>query len=114
MGCRAWSIEWPSSLRFAGTIQNCRVREEEKKGDVDKSKSKSAFGKIYVDTEKKCRETCLMSDLPILAGLYDIQGKDGVYYEVTITRMDGIIAIGKLNEHTLHAIGHSLINTLNT
>jgi len=30
-----------------------------------------------------------------MAGLYDIKGKTGVYYEVKINRMDGILAIGK-------------------
>ena len=27
-------------------------------------------------------------------GLYDIQGKEGIYYEILINRMDGIIAVG--------------------
>lgn len=35
-----------------------------------------------------------MSDLPILAGLYDICSQKGVYYEIMINRMEGIIAIG--------------------
>jgi hypothetical protein len=36
-----------------------------------------------------------MSDLPIMAGLYDIHGRRGVYYEIRVIRMDGVVAIGK-------------------
>ena len=42
----------------------------------------------------QCKDVCLLSDLPMMAGLYDVQGKIGVYYEILIHRMDGIIAIG--------------------
>ena len=30
-----------------------------------------------------------------MAGLYDIHGKTGVYFEILIRKMEGIIAIGK-------------------
>ena len=50
---------------------------------------------IRVVTEQRCREVCLMSNLPIMAGLYGIQHKEGVYYEVKIKTMNGIIAIGE-------------------
>lgn len=59
------------------------------------------LGRVYVSTDRKCREVCLMSDLPILGGLYDIQGKEGVYYEITINKMDGIIAIGESHSHAI-------------
>ncbi|KAF9526037.1 endosome protein [Crepidotus variabilis] len=82
LGCKAWGIEYPTSPRFAGTIRN----PDDKKG--------SSAGVCTVQTNKKCKDTCLLSSLPILAGLYDIQGKTGVYFEVQIHRMDGIIAVG--------------------
>ncbi|KAH7915442.1 hypothetical protein BJ138DRAFT_1141744 [Hygrophoropsis aurantiaca] len=75
-GCKVWNIINPPTSRFSGSIQ-----------DRDK-------GGIKIATSASCKDVCLMSDLPIMAGLYDIKGKFGVYYEVTIDRMDGIIAIG--------------------
>ena len=48
-----------------------------------------------IRTDKRTKDTCLLSDLPILAGLYDLQGKTGVYFEVYIQKMVGIIAIGE-------------------
>jgi len=35
-----------------------------------------------------------MSDLPIMAGHYDIHGGRGVYYEVRVIMMEGVVAIG--------------------
>jgi hypothetical protein len=35
-----------------------------------------------------------MSDLPLMAGLYDIHGRRGIYYEVRVNRMEGVVAIG--------------------
>ncbi|KAF8804414.1 hypothetical protein BYT27DRAFT_7225186 [Phlegmacium glaucopus] len=72
VGCRAWGIEVPDTPRFVGGLP----------------------GVINVQTQSGCKDVCLLSDLPIMAGLYDIQGKSGVYYEVHIEMMDGIIAIG--------------------
>lgn len=79
VGCRLWSIEHPSSSRFVGQV----FGGGEKGGDTTR-----------VVTSEKCGDVCLMSNLPLLAGLYDIQGKQGVYYEVCIHKMGGIIAIG--------------------
>ncbi|KAI0357600.1 hypothetical protein OH77DRAFT_1451126 [Trametes cingulata] len=80
VGCRAWQLELPRSPRFRALIQN--------------GGEKRSAGVVSVVTEPSCQDVCLLSDLPILAGLYDIHGKLGVYYEVKILRMDGIIAIG--------------------
>ncbi|KAI0347813.1 hypothetical protein BDW22DRAFT_1403969 [Trametopsis cervina] len=79
-GCRVWNIEVPRSSRFVG-----RVSAGGEKGKASVSK---------VVTEAKCESVCLLSNLPIMAGLYEIQGKSGVYYEVLVKKMDGIIAIG--------------------
>lgn len=49
---------------------------------------------VSIVTNENCKDTCLLSDLPILAGLYDIHGKQGVYYEVVIQKMNGFIAVG--------------------
>ncbi|KAF9459199.1 hypothetical protein BDZ94DRAFT_1268808 [Collybia nuda] len=81
IGCKAWGIEVPITPRFVGTVQNL--------GD-----SKGGPGIVRVQTEAECKDVCLLSDLPILAGLYDTHGKTGIYYEIYIHRMDGIIAIG--------------------
>lgn len=78
-GCKAWGIELPISPRFAGYVQN---------------PEKSGPNVIKVETRPACRDVSLLSDLPLMAGLYDIQGKSGVYYEILIHRMDGIIAVG--------------------
>ena len=79
-GCRLWTLDQPSSSRFVGQV----VGGGEKGSDTTR-----------VVTSETCGDVCLMSNLPLLAGLYDIQGKSGVYYEVCIRRMDGIIAIGR-------------------
>ncbi|KAF8076728.1 hypothetical protein FPV67DRAFT_1777156 [Lyophyllum atratum] len=84
-GCKAWRIELPRTPRFIGSVRN--------PGDT-----KSAEAVVHVQTARECKDTCLLSDLPILAGLYDVHGKQGVYYEVEIVQMDvgdgGLIAVG--------------------
>ncbi|KAI8978739.1 hypothetical protein BD414DRAFT_494239 [Trametes punicea] len=81
LGCRAWGLERPDSPRFHGSIHN--------PGD-----EKGGLGVVKVVTDERCQDVCILSDLPILAGLYSTHGKLGVYYEVKIIRMDGFIAIG--------------------
>ena len=70
----------PTSPRFDGSVE---------------SGTKEGAGVTRVVTGKRCRDVCIFSDLPIMAGLYDIKGKQGVYYEVIIRKMGGIIAIGE-------------------
>ncbi|KAI9058533.1 hypothetical protein FKP32DRAFT_1636635 [Trametes sanguinea] len=82
LGCRAWGLEVPSTPRFRGSVHNIG-------GD-----SKGNLGVVRVVTDKTCQDVTILSDLPILAGLYDVHGKLGVYYEVKILRMDGLIAVG--------------------
>ena len=84
-GCKLWALERPSSHRFAGRVE---VATGEKSQGITR-----------VATEKRCGDVCLMSNLPLLAGLYEIQGKSGIYYEVRIQKMDGIIAIGTVIPH---------------
>ncbi|KAF8999764.1 hypothetical protein BDQ17DRAFT_1308220 [Cyathus striatus] len=79
IGCKAWGIERPDTPRFQGIIQD---------------DAKGGSGTTRVHTTPQCQDTCLLSDLPIMAGLYDIQGKTGVYYEVLIHKMEGIISVG--------------------
>lgn len=94
VGCRAWQIELPRSPRFRGDIYN--VAGDQKGG--------GGSDVVRVVTEAACQDVCLMSDLPILAGLYDVHGKLGVYYEVKVLRMDGLIAIGRFSTHLLNLI----------
>ncbi|GLB34129.1 putative SPRY domain contaitning protein [Lyophyllum shimeji] len=85
VGCRAWAIEQPRTPRFKGKVRN--------QGDT---KGRAAV--VHVQTRPECQDTCLLSTLPLLAGLYDIHGKQGVYYEVEIVQMDvdagGFVAVG--------------------
>ncbi|KAF5387753.1 hypothetical protein D9615_000683 [Tricholomella constricta] len=84
-GCRAWGLERPRTSRFVGFVSN--------PGDT-----KSCELIVRVQTARECKDTCILSNLPILAGLYDVQGKQGVYYEVQIVDMDvdegGFVAVG--------------------
>ena len=64
------------------------------KGSVESGIDGGGRGATRVFTTKKCRDVCIFGDLPIMAGLYDIGGKQGAYYEVVIRKMKGIIATG--------------------
>lgn len=80
-----WCLEWPNSSRFVGRV------ESDFKGTNSVSNSK-------VITDERCKDVCLLSNLPLMAGLYDVSRKTkGVYYEVQVNRMDGVIAIGTSN-----------------
>jgi hypothetical protein len=91
-GCRAWGLDHPGPELapgyFRGKITNLAeyVDYKDKAGGIPSV--------VRVITEKGCRDTCLLSNLPILAGLYDVQGKEGVYYEVLVRKMEGTVAIG--------------------
>ncbi|KAI0276463.1 hypothetical protein BGY98DRAFT_919345 [Russula aff. rugulosa BPL654] len=86
LGCAAWGLERPTDdARFVGHID---------RGDQIKSGSGGDEGTWKVRTEKRCRDSCVICDLPLMAGLYDIHGRRGVYYEVRVNRMDGVVAIG--------------------
>jgi len=86
LGCAAWGLERPTDARFVGHIE---------RGDqVNNDKSGGGGGTWKVCTEKRCRDICIMSDLPLMAGLYDIRGRRGVYYEVRVNKMEGVVAIG--------------------
>jgi len=82
-GCAAWGLEHPSAPRFVGRIEG-----------GGQNKSSRGGGTWKVRSEKRCQDSCIMSDLPILAGLYDIRGRRGVYYEVRVNMMEGVITIG--------------------
>jgi Ran-binding protein 9/10 len=84
LGCLAWGLEWPNTHRFAGRVTN-----------ISEHKSGGATV-VCVSTEEACADACLLSDLPIAAGLYDTRGKTGVYFEVIIGSLgpNGVIAIG--------------------
>jgi hypothetical protein len=82
LGGKAWGLNHPTLNRFSGSILN-------------PTDSKGSSGVVKVTTTSACGDVCLMSNYPILAGLYGIKGKTGVYYEILINRMDGLIAIGK-------------------
>lgn len=75
-------MDVPITPRFRGYVQN-------------QNDTKGGPNVVRVQTAPDCKDVCLLSDLPIMAGLYDTQGKSGVYYEILIHRMDGIIAIGE-------------------
>ncbi|KAG6813435.1 hypothetical protein H0H92_011132 [Tricholoma furcatifolium] len=83
-GPRVWGIETPRLARFRGEIVNAE--------DVEGDRTVTT-----VTTRQGCGDTCLMSNLPLVSGLYEIpQGKEGAYYEVNIGEMTdkGFVAIG--------------------
>ncbi|KAJ8520668.1 hypothetical protein ONZ45_g2516 [Pleurotus djamor] len=81
VGSKAWEIEYPQTPRFLGRITN----PGEAKGGASLCK---------VETKTDCKDVCLLSNLPMMAGLYEIRAKQGFYYEVLVKRMDGSIAVG--------------------
>jgi len=84
--CAAWGLERPNTTRFIGRIE----RDDQN----FQNKPSSGGGVWKVCTQKRCQDTCVMSDLPIMAGHYDIHGGRGVYYEVRVIMMEGVVAIG--------------------
>ena len=81
-GCKAWSLLEPGlKPRFKGRVRDI--------GSVSKSKL------VEVRSDSGCGDVCIMSNLPIMGGHYDIRGKQGVYFEVTVKQMQGIVAIGQ-------------------
>jgi hypothetical protein len=89
LGCAAWNLELErptEDAHFVGHIG---------RGDqIESGNGGSGGGTWKVRTEKRCRDSCVTSDLPLMAGLYDIHGRRGVYYEVRVNRMEGVVAIG--------------------
>jgi hypothetical protein len=83
LGCAAWGLEHPNTTGFVGRVEKC-----------DQNKPSSGGGAWKVCTQKRCQDTCVMSDLPLMAGLYDIHGRRGIYYEVHVKKMEGVVAIG--------------------
>ncbi|KAH9975623.1 hypothetical protein BJV74DRAFT_862561 [Russula compacta] len=83
LGGAAWGLQYPGTARFIGRMERS-----------DQNESGSGDGTWKVSTRKCCRDTRVMSDLPIMAGLYDIHDRRGVYYEVRINKMEGVVAIG--------------------
>ena len=70
--------------RFLGHIHNG--------GEKDKS------GVVRVSSDYSCPDSCIFSNLPLLAGLYDTRGRAGVYYEVKmicVPPVPGSIAVGE-------------------
>ena len=80
-GCKTWSMGPPLYRGFKGKIAS----------GVDKG---GPGWVTKVVTEEDCELSCMWSNLPIMAGSYGIEGKQGVYYEVVIRKMEGMIAIG--------------------
>lgn len=90
-GSSAWELEFhvtdlsfTQRQTFQGTIHN-------------QSKLSSGAGLVTkVETARECKDCCLISNLPLISALYyrpQTRGR-GVYYELTIQKMNGVIAIG--------------------
>ncbi|KAF8650328.1 hypothetical protein AX16_005290 [Volvariella volvacea WC 439] len=121
-GSRAWGFEHPNTPRFSGMITNLNgpvtspsvgghssssweqsflnysnpnySSVYEARLDASGGKAGSGLGVVKISAFPDCKDVCLLSDLPIMAGLYDIQGKRGVYYEVKVLKMKGTVAVG--------------------
>lgn len=77
MGAKAWEMQVPTAPRFKGTI------------------SRTEYGTTSIRAQRECRETTLLSNLPIMGGLYDVPPEmEGVYFEITVNKMEGVVAIG--------------------
>ncbi|THH13509.1 hypothetical protein EW146_g6716 [Bondarzewia mesenterica] len=73
----AWDLDWPTTPRFVGRFE----------------KDFHTIGGVRVRTEHECKDVCLFSNLPLVAGAYNRPQQKGVYYEVIVLRMEGVIAI---------------------
>ncbi|KAJ7273779.1 hypothetical protein C8J57DRAFT_1062864, partial [Mycena rebaudengoi] len=89
----------PISTDSASTPPGLKLRRIR----VDKMKRSKFRVQPTVTTLTKCDDNgttahfdnrgdaCFVSNLPIMAGMYDTSGKRGAYYEVTIRKMDRVI-----------------------
>jgi Ran-binding protein 9/10 len=75
--CTAWGLKQPATPRFIGHIDG-----------GNQGKSRSDVGTWNVCTQNRCKDTCLLNDLSLMAGLYDIRDKLGIYYEVRVNKME--------------------------
>lgn len=87
-GCKPWEMVLPTSDRFRGRVES--------------GTGEGSQGMTRVFTDRTCKDVLIVSNLPIMAGLYDIGGMEGVYYEVVIQKMGGIIGIGNSTSPSLH------------
>lgn len=95
-GCTLWSMELPEP-----------ADDERFKNQVNyKAVSITSAGVIRVASTSGCKDTCIFSNWPIIAGLYATNGKKGVYYEVKILKMEGVIAIGNAIASQIHPCPH--------
>jgi len=53
-----------------------------------------AYGTSEVVTKRGCEDVSLLSNFPLHFGLYDRSNLRGVYYEITVGEMNGVIALG--------------------
>jgi len=53
-----------------------------------------AYGTSEVVTKRGCKDVCLLSNFPLHFGMYDRSNLRGVYYEITVEKMKGVIALG--------------------
>ncbi len=54
-----------------------------------------AYGTSEVVTKRGCKDVCLLSNFPLHFGMYDRSELRGVYYEITVEKMKGVIALGE-------------------
>ena len=83
-GCKPWEMKEPDT-NLLGQFKGIKVEPQ--------NEDLAGVTKV-VSTKVLCEDTCIFSNLPIMAGLYDTGKQTGVYYEVVIEKMGGIIAIG--------------------
>ncbi|KAF5386346.1 hypothetical protein D9757_006686 [Collybiopsis confluens] len=92
-GARAWGLEDPhtsrsSSTQYSPYSNRYRNRFSGKVQNISKDSKSGDPNVVRVTTTEKCKDFCILSDLPIAAGLYDTFGRKGVYFEVMIHEMD--------------------------
>jgi hypothetical protein len=93
-GYACWGLAMPVLSRFKGIIANVP-------GVDVASSSGTTSGLTTVKTAGGCGDTCIFSNLPIIGGLYQSPpGLRGVYYEVKVHLMEGVIAIGETKSYS--------------
>jgi len=86
-----WRIKEPQKPRWSGLNSFPTLNQPRWSGNISPKSSGSA-----VATSCHCQSVCLLSNLPLIGYYYDRSGRSegGVYYEMKVIKMAGVISIG--------------------
>lgn len=88
----AWCMEPPQIPLWSGISAFPALKQPRWSGTVDPTSA-------HIVTSSYCKSVCLLSNLPLIGHYYNVssESKGGVYYEVKIMQMAGVISIGKFS-----------------